>query len=206
MQKTATLAYNTDGTLFSKTDQKAQRVEYTYDSFRRVSQVRKYLANGLEDTCQRVNYSYDTNPYESTFTQNGWGRLAVVEYGASSCTGGRFRESYSYTSGGLPVKKKLRVNDDMLGSGALLGEWSYDNEGKILTVKYPDTYDGNGNPATGRTYTYGHDSAGRLATLMDNRPGDPPGYTWVQAATYNVAGQMTELRRDNMPYEQREYN
>ena len=169
--------------------------------------MRKYLPGyQTDDPCQRVNYYYDTNPFESGFTQNGWGRLAVAEYGQPSCTGGQYRESYSYTSGGLPLKKKLWVYGGGLGVGSLVGEWSYDDEGKILTVKYPDTYDSQGNPLTGRTYTNGYDAMGRLATLVDNRPGTPPGYTWVQAATYNVAGQMTELRRDNTPIEQREYN
>jgi RHS repeat-associated protein len=204
---TTTLAYNTDGLLFSKTDQKAQRIEYSYDLFQRVTEVRKYLpGNQNDDPCQRVNYYYDTNPFDSYFTQNGWGRLTVAQYGAASCTGGRFRESYSYTSGGLPLKKKLWVNAGDIGTGSLLGEWSYDNEGKMLTVKYPDTLDGQGNPATGRTYTYGYDSMGRLSTLVDNRPGDPPGWTWVEAATYNVAGQLTSLAGWNGLSETREYN
>jgi RHS repeat-associated protein len=200
---TTTLAYNTDGSLFSKTDQKTQRIEYSYDSFQRVSQVRKYLPGyQTDDPCQRVNYYYDTNPFESTFTQNGWGRLAVAEYGEPTCTGGQYRESYSYTSGGLPVKKKLWVYDSSIGVGSLLGEWSYDNEGKMLTVKYPDTYDSQGNPLTGRTYTNGYDSAGRLATLVDNRPGN---YTWISGTAYNDAGQVTQLTGTNFS-EQREYN
>jgi YD repeat-containing protein len=203
---TTTLAYNTEGALLSKTDQKAQRIEYSYDPFQRVREVRKYLANRLEDTCQRVNYYYDTNPYESWFTQNGWGRLAVAEYGQPTCTGGQYRESYSYTPGGLPVKKKLWVYDSSIGIGSLVGEWSYDSEGKILTVKYPDTYDSQGNPVTGRTYTNGYDSMGRLATLVDNRPGDPPGWTWVSAATYNAAGQLTYMTGWNGLSETRSYN
>ena len=75
----------------------------------------------------------------------------------------------------------------------------------MLTVKYPDTDDGNGNTVTGLTYTYGYDSAGRLATLVDNRPGDPPGWTWVGNTTYNVAGQMTYMW-NSYSSERREYN
>ncbi|MCE5309043.1 MAG: hypothetical protein LLG20_15495 [Acidobacteriales bacterium] len=110
---TTTLAYNTDGMIASKTDQKGQRIEYTYDSYRWVTQVKKYPAGQQsDDPCQRVSYFYDTNPYDSWLTQNAWGRLAVASYGDSdySCTGGKYRESYSYTAGGLPVKKKSLVD------------------------------------------------------------------------------------------------
>ena len=44
-------------------------------------------------------------------------------------------------------------------------EWSYDDEGTLLSVKHPDTYDSQGNPLTGRTYTNGYDAMGRLAKL-----------------------------------------
>jgi len=202
---TTTLAYNTDGSLFSRTDQKGQRIEYSYDTFRRVTQARKYLpGNQTDEVCQRVNYYYDTNPYESTFTQNGWGRLAVAEYGDPGCTGGQFRESYSYTASGLPVKKKLLGGG--FGGGSLLGEWSYDNEGKMLTVKYPDSYDSQGNTVTGRTYTYSYNSMGQLSRLVDDRPGDPPGWEWVNTTTYNVAGQLTYMSGWNGFFETREYN
>ena len=44
----------------------------------RVTQIRRYpMSGGNEDTCQRVDLSYDTNPYESSYTQNGWGRLTA---------------------------------------------------------------------------------------------------------------------------------
>ena len=161
----------------------------TYDSFRRVTQVRKYLAGyQTDDACQRVNYYYDTNPFESNFTENGWGRLAAVEYGDPSCTGGQFRELYSYTASGLPVKKKLMGG---FGSGSLLGQWSYNNEGQVVTVKHPDTRDNSYNLIVGRTYTTSYDAMGRPLKVTDNQalPVD-----WAKDATYGVAGELTQLR------------
>jgi hypothetical protein len=106
-----------------------------------------------------VNCYYETNPFESWFTPNGWGRLAVVEYGLS----------YSHTSGGLPVKKKLWVYSNGLGGGSLVGEWSYDSKGNILRVKYPDTYGWQGNPLTGRTNSSTSRGGGmRRSTTVSN--------------------------------------
>ena len=127
--------------------------------------------------------------------------LAVVEHGESNCKGRQCREPFSYTAGGLPVKKKLVV-----GARSLVGEWGYDSEGKMLTVKYPNTHDAQGNPVTGRMYTYSYDSMGRLSKLVDDRPGDPPGWEWVSTATYNVAGQLTYMNGWNGFSEVREYN
>jgi len=74
-----------------------------------VTQIKRYpVSGGNEDTCQRVDLSYDTNPYESNYTQNGWGRLTAARLGGSSCTGGLWTEMYSYSVGGLAVKKKLK--------------------------------------------------------------------------------------------------
>ena len=79
--KTTTYAYNADGTPASKTDAKNQKVEYVYDSYQRVTQIKRYpVSGGNEDACQRVDLSYDTNPYESGYTQNGWGRLAAARF------------------------------------------------------------------------------------------------------------------------------
>jgi hypothetical protein len=71
----------------------------------------------MEDPCQTLNCSYDTNPFDAMFTQNGWGRLVAVEYKRVLATtgcglesgGAKFVEIYSYTAAGLVAKKRLRV-------------------------------------------------------------------------------------------------
>ena len=62
---------------------------------------------------------------------------------------------------------------------------TYDNEGKVLTVKYPDAYGQNlqGSYGTqpGPTYTYG---MGRPIQLTDNQPSPA---TWVNNVQYGPA-------------------
>ena len=56
------------------------------------------MSGGAEDTWQRVDFSYDTNPYDSQYSQNAWGRLGG-RWGGSSCTSKEWQELYSYTVG-----------------------------------------------------------------------------------------------------------
>jgi YD repeat-containing protein len=107
---TTSFTYNADGTVATRTDAKGQKQAFTYDSFKRVTQIARY-PNGLtEDTCQRVTFSYDTNPYDATFSQNAKGRLTASQYGGTSCTASTlFTEMYSYTAGGRVTSKRLPV-------------------------------------------------------------------------------------------------
>src|SRR5258708_5616599 len=65
-----TYTYNTDKTLATKTDALNQQFSYTYDSYKRVTQV------NLGQTMIRQFY-YDTNPLDGTgtFSQYANGRL-----------------------------------------------------------------------------------------------------------------------------------
>src|SRR5689334_8589704 len=68
---TVTYTYNPTGTLATKTDAKNQQTVYTYDSKNRVTMVQRYPATApmyipQEDTCQRVTYTYDTNPVNAS--------------------------------------------------------------------------------------------------------------------------------------------
>lgn len=72
-----------NGLLSWKTDAKGGKVEYSYDSYSRVSQIRhspaEYPFSGVgEDTCQRVDFTYDSNP-DSGFTYLA-GQLATRTY------------------------------------------------------------------------------------------------------------------------------
>src|SRR6266852_5552347 len=69
---TVTYTYNTDKTLATKTDALNQQFSYTYDSYKRVTQI------NLGQTVIRQFY-YDTNPIDGSFSQNIAGRLTAVQ-------------------------------------------------------------------------------------------------------------------------------
>jgi RHS repeat-associated protein len=175
---TVTYWWNGNGTLDKRRDAKNQEIRYSYDSYRRPTQIRRYpVYNGAEDTCQRVDLSYDTNPYDGTFTQNGQGRLTATRWAGSSCEGQEWREYYSYTTAGLVTKKRLvRATANRY----LEASWTHDNEGRMVSVTYP-----NG----GKTYTYSFDALGRPTKLTDNSAVD-----WAKDVLYNAAGQMTQIK------------
>jgi YD repeat-containing protein len=61
---TVSYTYNADGSVATKTDAKNQQVQLSYDSYGRTTQVRRYpVAGGAEDTCQRTDLYYDSNPF-----------------------------------------------------------------------------------------------------------------------------------------------
>ncbi len=159
--------YGTNSAVQSKTDAKGQQTVYTYDSLNRLTMKQFYPQgqSGSEDGCQRVTYSYDTNPINSSFSQNSIGRLTAILYGAVTnnwntsavCVTGEytnyltgtqytnnssFAEMYSYHPAGGVIAKQL-----------------------YLSRQYPTSY---GNYWTTQTtdievdYTY--DNTGRTAT------------------------------------------
>ena len=172
---TTSYTYNADGTPNTRIDANNQKVQYVYDSYKRVSQIKRYdVSTGAENVCQRVNFYYDTDPYNTGFLQNGWGRLTAVEYFASpsnTCTtsdqsnGIRFIERYSYTVGGLITNKRLYTRktsswptSPYTGSVAdkyMEAVYTYDNEGKMVSVTYPGYSD---TLLVGTKYTYTFDS------------------------------------------------
>ena len=119
-----------------------------------------------EDGCQRVTYSYDTNPVNPTFSQNSYGRLTAVQYGmpasawymaSSFCASGgwmtyltvpgtnyatnNFVEMYSYHPAGAVTAKQA----------ALTRTWAPTAGGTVsrgVDVEVDYTYDQAGRPAT----------------------------------------------------------
>ena len=75
---TVTYTYNANQKVQTKTDAKGQQTQYSYDSYNRLTQVRHYPSGSSqpEDTCQQVNYFYDTDQSGSGFS-NRTGRTAV---------------------------------------------------------------------------------------------------------------------------------
>jgi RHS repeat-associated protein len=219
---TVSYAYNSDNTLQKKTDARAQQTVYTYDSLKRLTMMQYYplgTANP-EDGCQRVTYSYDTNPYVASFSQNSYGRLTAILYGASSfCAQGPgagmqtyFAEAYSYhPAGGVTAKQLLmargypgNLNPANL-SGAFQAnievDYTYDSAGRTASTSYPMQYGGSmsGAPVT---LTYGYDSMGRPNALTDlsgatgvawGWPSGTP-VNWAQNVQYDYAGRMASMQ------------
>jgi len=185
---TVTYTYSADNTLQYKHDAKGQDTVYTYDSKKRVTMVQRYPAgkNNAEDTCQQVTYSYDTNPYNSTFSQNPKGRLTATKYYAGNCPAGvgqSITEMYSYNPPGQVNWKSLQAGT----ATAQTVNYEYDISGRLTYMGYP---------APGLVeLSYGYDGMGRPNSL--SVPG-ATGY-WVQNAQYDVAGRMNSMQYAAVP-------
>jgi YD repeat-containing protein len=113
---TTSYTYNSDGTLASRTDARNQKTTYTYDSYQRLTQIKRYNASGSEDVCQRSYFYFDTNPFDANFSQNGWGRQTAVAYlvpdSPTSCngTGVQTVEMFSYTPAWPVLSKRLDID------------------------------------------------------------------------------------------------
>ncbi len=192
---TVTYTYNSNNLLASKTDAKNQQIQYTYDSYNRLTQVNHFPVKGqAEDTTQRVNYYYDTNPLDTTHTFSNYtsGRIAAVAYGPADLTAApTFAEWYNYQISGLVATKRLQVNQAYVvqwpsvtdGSTSLNldAAYTYDSggEGKIASVAYP---------SSGPTYTYSFDQMYRPSGLKDQNNN-----TDVNNVIYNAASQLTSI-------------
>jgi YD repeat-containing protein len=195
---TVAYTYHPDGRMATKVDAKGQKTELVYDSYKRVTQVKKYPSVGApEDEAARVELSYDTNPYEAGYSLYAAGRLTARQYKVNGLT---FTEMYSYTRPGQVAKKKLRVGKYFeqpypYPYGALEGRWEYNAEGKMTKVTYPTAAGGGG-----QSYVYGYDTMGRLKTM-----GPQEAQTSVVSdVTYGPAGEM--LTMTGVVNESRGYN
>ena len=76
--------YNADGSLAYKTDQKGQKIAYTYDSMQRVTMVQRYLTvnSANDEPLQRTEFEYDANSVVPTYSQNVSGG---VRWGQPAC-------------------------------------------------------------------------------------------------------------------------
>ncbi len=200
---TVSYTYNTSGNqkIASKLDAKGQQTQYSYDSYARLSQVRHYVS-GVEDTCQQVNYTYDTD--SSGYSQNVSGRLASAVYKGATGHAGTcdsiFTERYSYNSAGARIGKQLQVTR---GTASLVtplaGVYTYDTEGKMLTQQYPSWWNGS-STVTGQTMTYTYDTMGRLNTLNDGST------NVINSTTYGPAGELLTMGGGSWGAESRSYN
>ena len=199
--------YNADNTLQYKRDAKGQDTVYTYDTQKRTTMMQRYPLGqtNAEDQCQRVTYSYDTNPVNAGFSLYAAGRLTAAQY--SVCAGGQttaMAELYSYHPAGAVTAKQMQTSryayDPGTGyggmaTGAAEADYSYDSAGRTVSyqVQFP-----TGDPALTphpTIYTYGFDAMGRSTSLTDNMAGWAGANTqWVQNAAFDAAGRQTSLQ------------
>lgn len=198
---TVTYTYGANGKIASRTDAKNQKVIYTYNTNQVLAQIQRYpVSGGAEDTCQRTEFYYDTNPYDSQFSQYSYNRLKAAKWGGAGCsTPYEFRELYSYTPGGLVTKKRLMA----VGAQPLTVETqqSYDTEGRVIDVKYPDSWKNTngGLPfqfQTGATYGYSYDAMGRPVGITEYQP--TATVVWAKEAQYGPAGELKQMKYRNM--------
>jgi YD repeat-containing protein len=58
---------------------------------------------------QRVDYSYDSNPLNGSYSQNAWGRLTAVQF-QDETTGTPFSYMYSYNQAGRVTAHRMNAN------------------------------------------------------------------------------------------------
>ncbi len=213
---TVTYNYSSDNTLASKVDAKGQAAVYTYDSQKRVTETQRFPSglSGTEDTCQRVQYSYDYDPYYTgSAPQYTTGRLAATQYYhcdsfsipdpydpddyTDSFGGTTFTEMYSYHPAGAPTGKSLQISRYawlpccgwISTSAELTAQYGYDAAGRIASRYVPN-----------EVFYQSYDSMGRPSTLTDSETVNgfygPVSFstTWVQNVAYDVAGRMTSVQ------------
>ena len=212
---TVTYYYNSINKVSRKHDQKGQDVVYTYDSIGRLTQAQKYptgIANA-EDVCQQVNYSYDTNPYDSSYpglytsgTAYTSGRLTAVKYYGGSTTylgpgavgncDTTFYDMFSYSQAGGKLGKRLRVARQfettslswVTANADLNSSYTFDNEGRVTATQYP-TYGPSGSTTAGPDLGYAMDSMGRLNTMTDLGSSS----TIISGATYGPSSELLSI-------------
>ena len=120
---TVSYTYNTDGTLFKKTDARGVVIQYTYDSLKRPTLVQSSGST-------LYNYTYDT-PADTGF-MNTNGRIASVTYYPPT---GQVTEVYGYTApGGLAGKRMWVYHGGYSNPYAdMVASFGYDTEGKPAT-------------------------------------------------------------------------
>jgi RHS repeat-associated protein len=198
-----TVTYQYDGMhhVTQRVDAKGQKTTYTYDSYERLTQVQHFLANGNEDTVQRVNYYYDSNPYYPSLSTNAVGRLTAVTFQNESVSGvmpsqvhggsESFIYSYGYNVAGRVTAQQLTVVPMSGYPATLNATYSWDNQGRMTALNYP---------RAGPQETLSYDAMSNLTGIGGNMCNAEDNYgnctswgamQWVSGASYSNIGQLT---------------
>src|SRR5580704_6195732 len=122
-----TVTYTYDGAhrVLSRTDAKGQKTQYSYDTYGRKTMVKHYNSSQVEQTSQRVTYTYDVD-WTGFSGYGGYplGRLGAVQF--SNETPGsleQFTYTYSYSQGGHVLLQRMQLNS---GSTNLDAKYEWD--------------------------------------------------------------------------------
>ena len=179
---TVTYQYDASHRVTKRTDAKGQETRYTYDTVGRLTQVQHWLTSYnphtnrtelWEQLPQRVDYYYDSNPINGSYSQYAQGRLAAVTFADEGTTFG-VNYQYSYNLAGRVTSQHMDYDG---GVHVFDAAYTWDNEGRMTGTNY------------GPHYSLQYDVNGRLSGMLDAANGN----TTVATASYGVAGEMSGL-------------
>uniref|UniRef100_Q024R2 YD repeat protein n=1 Tax=Solibacter usitatus (strain Ellin6076) TaxID=234267 RepID=Q024R2_SOLUE len=179
-----TVTYQYDGShhVTTRTDALGQQTRYTYDNYGRLTEVQHWATSWdpytnsyqfQEQTAQRVDYYYDSNPINGSYSQYAQGRLAAVTFTDESPRFG-VNYQYSYNQAGRVTSQHM---DYYGGTHVFDASYTWDNEGRMTGTNY------------GPQYSLQYDVNGRLSGMLDAANGNAT----VATANYGVAGEMLGL-------------
>ena len=104
---TGTYQYDGAHHVTRRTDAKGQQTWYAYDGVWRLAQVQHWAGSPLtEQTLQRVDYSYDSNPLDRSYSRYVSGRLTAVQF-RDEIAGRQFAYLYSYNQAGRVMAQRM---------------------------------------------------------------------------------------------------
>ena len=185
---TVTYVYDASHRVTKRTDTMGQETRYTYDGIGRLLQVQHWVGAPLaERTLERVDYTYDSNPLNGSYSQNAQGRLAAVTF---KDHGLPVNYQYNYNVAGRVTAQHMEYDYNLTPPAHVFdAAYTWDTEGRMTGTNY------------GPSYQMQYDVNGRLSGMTDAANGN----TAVASATYGMAGEMLGL--DYFGYnETRSYN
>ena len=191
---TVTYQYDGEHRVTRRIDAKGQKTLYSYDPYGRLTQKRYFgwatYPNGnqflVEQPAQEVDYYYDTNPLNGSYSAQAWGRLAAVTFAAG------YSYQYSYNQAGRVIKQKLRTPDQRSQQPVEFeAQYGWDNEGRMTSQSYP----AQDYLTAGPQYAYQFDAMGRVSGMTG-----PPWNLTIATAGYGPAGELTSLNGDTRTY------
>jgi YD repeat-containing protein len=167
---TVSYQYDAGHRVTQRTDAKGQQTRYVYDAYGRLTQVQHWAGSPLAEIgTQHVDYYYDSNPLNSSYSQNVSGRLAAVSFANEAGAGGSSSYMYSYNQAGRVLNQHATLRGQDFEAS-----YAWDNEGRMTQINYP-----SGGPS----YTMQFDAMGRVGSMTQ-------GGSTFATATYGLSGEL----------------